>query len=54
MHTEEMIREANEIFSQIESLMDRMKHMINEPPRYPACGEISRGICDACRNDPKN
>jgi rubrerythrin len=54
MHTEEMIKEATEICDRINGLFEKLRHLINEPKRCPACGEISDGICPACMNDPRS
>ena len=54
MRTEETIKEAAELCDQINSLFDRLKHLINEPSRCPICFEPSEGICDACRADPRS
>jgi recombinational DNA repair protein RecR len=50
MHNEDIIKEATEICDQINSLFDRLKHLINEPRRCPICLEPSPdGICEVCR-----
>lgn len=54
MHTKAEMEEVIDICEKIESLWDRLKHLINEQPRCPICLEPSDGICDHCKADPRN
>ena len=47
-HIENM-KEIDELFQQIESTLNRMKHMINAQSRCPKCGEPADGLCAYCK-----
>lgn len=48
------VEEINEMFNQIESIIHRMKHMIDSKSRCAMCGEPADGICPACSADPRD
>ena len=48
------MEEINEMFDQISSILDKMKHMMGSKTRCAMCGEPSTGICPACSFDPRS
>jgi len=49
MFTAEDMENLNEIIGQIQSLLDRMGHMIDSKSRCPLCGIPSDGVCQKCK-----